>query len=152
MAKTWKRIIIHCSASSWGSAAEIRKWHLERDWTDCGYHFVIGNGKIRTDLYLDSQDGSVEIGRRIDGDQIVEDGEQGAHAYGFNSDSIGICLIGTDEFTGRQIGSLLDLIRDLKLRFELKNVDIIGHYEINPAKSCPNLDMKAFRQILEKVV
>ena len=150
MAKHWKRIVVHCSVSTWGSAPEIKKWHVEGNgWADIGYHYVILNGKIRPDYFLDCMDGSVEVGRQIDGDMIVDSGEQGAHAYGYNSDSIGICLIGKEKFTPDQMGKLVDLIADLMEKFEIDLENVVGHYELDPKKTCPNIDMKAFRTILE---
>jgi hypothetical protein len=48
-----RRHIIHCSASTQGDVAEIRRWHLARGWNDIGYHFVI------------RPDGEVEVGRML---------------------------------------------------------------------------------------
>ena len=77
----WKRIIIHCSDSPWASAPEIRKWHSDpkpkgNGWSDIGYQYVINNGKIKADYYLDCMNGSIEIGRPIDGDRIAESDEK----------------------------------------------------------------------------
>lgn len=149
--RKWKRIIIHCSDSFWGSSPEIRKWHLDRGWADIGYQYVIDNGKIKPDYYLDCMNGAVEVGRPIDGDMIVETGEQGAHAYGYNSDSIGVCLIGKDRFTPNQMGKLIDLVSDLMNKFEIDLEFVLGHYELDPKKTCPNIDMDSFRKLLDKV-
>jgi len=149
---TWHRIILHCSDSTWGSAAEIRKWHVEGNgWADIGYQYVILNGQVKPDYYLACCNGSVEIGRTIDGDRNVETGESGAHAYGYNGTSLGVCLIGKEEFTSEQLGATLNLVRDLQQKFEIDTDDVIGHYEINAAKSCPNVDMVYLRGILKKV-
>ena len=147
----WKRIIIHCSDSSWGSSPEIRRWHLQRGWDDIGYHYVIDNGKIKPNYHLDCMNGAVEVGRPIDGDMIVESGEKGAHAYGYNSDSIGICLIGKENFTPNKIVKLINLVSDLMTKFEIKSENVRGHYELDPRKTCPNIDMDAFRKLLNKV-
>jgi len=148
----WKRIIIHCSDSLWGNAAEIREWHVKgNNWSDIGYHYVINNGHIRPSLYLSAFDGSIEIGRQIDEDQWAEAEEVGAHAYGFNSDSIGICLIGKDLFTSCQIATLFSLLSDLVKAFDISSDNVIGHYEIEPRKTCPNIDIESFRNILKKV-
>ncbi len=44
------KIILHCSATPEGrdvSVDTIRKWHLDRGWSDIGYHYVVGlNGVI----------------------------------------------------------------------------------------------------------
>lgn len=149
--KKWKRIVIHCSDSYWGSAVEVRQWHLDRGWSDIGYQYVIDNGKIKSNYYLDCMNGSVEVGRPIDGDMIVEQGEQGAHAYGYNSDSIGVCLIGKERFTPAQMAALFDLVSDLMVKFEIEPENVVGHYELDPKKTCPNIDMGAFRKLLKKV-
>lgn len=148
----WKRIVVHCSDSPWGSSPEIRKWHLDRGWSDIGYQYVIDNGKIKPDYYLDCMNGSVEVGRPIDGDMMVEFGEKGAHAYGYNSDSIGICLIGKEVFTPAQMGSLFGLVSDLMIKFKIEPENVVGHYELDPKKTCPNLDMESFRKLLNKVL
>ena len=151
MAK-WKRIVIHCSASSWGSVAEVRKWHIEGNgWVDIGYQYLVSNGQIRPDYYLPASNGSLEIGRQIDGDNIVESGEQGAHAYGYNSDSIGICLIGNDQFTVDQISKLIELVVNLMNRFEIQLENVVRHYELDPRKTCPNIEMDSFRKLLKGV-
>ncbi len=142
MGNNWKNIIIHCSDSLWGSEEEIKKWHLERGWVNTGYHFVINNGWIKPDLYLFSMDGSVEVGRQIDGDLFVSDNEIGAHALGYNKDSIGICLIGKDVFTSSQLNSLIYLVEDLCIKFSIKISNVKGHRDIDNKKTCPNFDVK----------
>ncbi len=151
----WKRIVLHCSDSHWGSAPEIRKWHSDpkpkgNGWSDIGYQYVIDNGKIKPNYYLDCMNGAVEIGRPIDGDMIAESGEKGAHAYGYNSDSIGVCLVGKERFTPAQMGKLIDLVSDLMTKFEIEAENVLGHYELDPRKTCPNIDMDAFRKLLIK--
>jgi hypothetical protein len=120
-------------------------------WADIGYHYVINNGKIKPDYYLDCMNGSIEIGRPIDGDVKAESSEKGAHAYGYNSDSIGVCLIGKDKFTPEQMGKLMDLISDLMTKFEIEPENVLGHYELDPRKTCPNIEMDAFRKLLTKM-
>lgn len=154
--KTWKKIVIHCSASFWGSAPEIRKWHTDpkpkgNGWSDIGYHYVIDNGFLRPGFMLGSFDGSIEVGRQLDGDQFAEKEEMGAHAYGFNRDSIGICLVGKDSFTAKQMSSLLSLVNDLQNHYEISSENVVGHYELDPKKTCPNINMSSFRDILKTI-
>jgi len=150
--KSWKRIVIHCSDSFWGSAPEIRDWHINGNgWRDIGYQYVINNGKIKVDYYLDSMNGAIEIGRPIDGDMIVDSLEKGAHAYGYNSDSIGICLVGKEHFSPSQIGTLIDLVSDLMVKFKIPIKNVVGHYELDPKKTCPNIDIDSFRKLLRTV-
>ena len=101
------KIIIHCSDSEFGSKKLIDKWHKERGWDGCGYHYVITNG---IDDYMvkynKNHDGLVQEGRPIE--------KMGAHVKGHNKDSIGICLIGKSNFTPAQLYvSLPQLLRDL---------------------------------------
>ncbi len=148
----WKRIVIHCSDSNWGCAPEIREWHTAGNgWSDIGYHYVINNGKINSGYYIDSMNGSVEVGRPIDSNMHVDQSEKGAHAYGYNSDSIGICLVGKEKFTTFQLGTLFDLVSDLMTKFKISVENVKGHYELDPKKTCPNMDMSSFRKILSIV-
>jgi hypothetical protein len=148
-------IIVHCSDSEFGSAAEIRRWHLENGWKDIGYHFVILNGNIlsktknRTGLYVPSMDGNIEIGRTLDGDSLISGNEIGAHALGYNDKSIGICLIGIKTFTPKQMVSLINLLNDLRTIYRLSIGSILGHYEVSAGRSCPNFNVPELRRLLE---
>lgn len=150
MAKRLANIIVHCSDSTWGSAAEIRRWHLQNGWKDIGYHYVISNGLLMLDHRLETMDGSIEAGRPLDGDPFIEDFEIGAHALGYNDSSIGVCLIGKTSFTARQIGSLLRLLDNLRTTFSVENGAVLGHYEtpLSKGKTCPNIDMAHVRYFL----
>ena len=117
-----RRIIVHCAATPNGRefhASDIDRWHRERGWSGIGYHYVI------------ALDGRIEPGRPLD--------RAGAHCYGYNADSIGICLIGTDEFTRPQWESLKNLYVQLSNRFPAATWH--GHREFNPHKTCPGFDM-----------
>jgi len=136
-----KKIIIHCSDSNFGDVKLIDKWHKERGWSRCGYHYVITNGIIEAGKSYDPEmDGKVQQGRPLD--QI------GAHCKGHNEDSIGICLIGKHHFTGKQLyGSLPDLIFQLKVLGVFAS-NIFGHCEFS-AKTCPNIDPALIRKITQ---
>ena len=110
-------IVIHC-ADTYETmdigADDIRKWHVEeRGWSDIGYHKVI------------RRDGTVETGRDID--------VSGAHAAGYNSVSIGICLVGgrgendeaEDNFTPQQWESLEELVDELQASYP--DAEVLGH-------------------------
>ncbi len=133
-----KKIIVHCSASSWGSFKVIDEWHKERGWDGCGYHYIIPGGKPFTskDTYREQWDGILETGRPIE--------TQGAHCKGENHDSIGICLIGKAEglFTPRQTRTLRLLLRSLSFSFNIEPNDVYGHHEFNAGKSCPGFDVR----------
>jgi hypothetical protein len=84
-----KGIVNHISASTWGDAEEIKRWHLARGFNHVGYQKVILNGFREPDRhYISDVDGKIEQGR--------PDTDVGAHcaADGMNSVSWGICIIG----------------------------------------------------------
>ena len=123
-------IVVHCSATPEGrdvSIEEIRQWHLDRGWSDIGYHYVV------------ELDGTVGDGRPV---EIA-----GAHAAGHNSNSIGVCYVGgvdedmepKDTRTDEQKEALDDLIRDLME--EYPDAEVIGHCDISE-KACPSFDAK----------
>jgi len=134
-----KKVIIHCSDSEFGDAALIDRWHKERGWKGIGYHFVILNGCRKATAtgfqpYKKEDDGLIQQGRTVE--------EVGAHCEGQNHDSIGICLIGREHFSAKQLYvSLPNLIRDLFYGYGIVSGQIFGHYEFNPQKTCPNIDM-----------
>lgn len=125
------RIIIHASATRPDqniTAKNIKRWHVEdRGWSDIGYHYVI------------KRDGTLEKGRDIK--------NAGAHVYGYNEGSIGVCLVGgVDKFnapeqnyTANQYYSLKKLLDVLCVTFP--NADIIGHNDVSD-KNCPCFDVK----------
>jgi hypothetical protein len=149
--------IIHCSDSPWGCAREIRQWHLAKGWNDIAYHFVILNGQP-TFLHYENQkeifalDGSIECGRYLDDDGFISDVEKGAHALGYNQNSIGICLVGMRRFSERQMASLVMLAKELATIYRLSPAHFLGHYETKSGqaqkKTCPNIDMKWLRDRL----
>lgn len=136
-------IIIHCSDSAFGDWKAIDEWHRARGWDSCGYHFVILNGiRKYAGAYAIEVDGYVERGRPL---PIM-----GAHCYGKNQTSIGICLIGRDSFTSAQIFDTLPrlLVKTME-GFNLEPKDVFGHYEFNDSKTCPNLDINEYRKYLK---
>lgn len=143
-------IILHCSDSEWGSANEIDKWHKAKGWSGIGYHFVILNGKIRPNFYLDTLNGSIEVGRYFDGDNWLTKNEMGAHALGYNDKSIGICLIGKNLFTFNQLESLDRLCVGLMFDYDIPIRNILGHCETEKGKhkTCPNFSVNDFRHYL----
>ena len=107
-------------------AKEIDAWHKAKGWAGIGYHFVI-------DL-----DGTIEQGRPMD--------KVGAHCYGHNRNSIGVCYIGgcakdgktpKDTRTHEQKASLASLLVDLRRLYP--NATIHGHRDF-ANKACPSFD------------
>ena len=134
------KIIIHCSASEFGNAQRIREWHLERGWSDIGYHYVINNGKVFKDDKINQrvQDGFIEKGR--------DDSVVGAHTQGQNSNSIGICLIGNKDFTKEQFNSLTTLLDSLLKMYNLTKNDVYGHYNFC-SNTCSNFNVQEFMEM-----
>lgn len=133
------KIILHCSASSFGSADVIDRWHKERGWSGCGYHYVVCNGyENKGDEFEENvMNGEIQVGRDLE--------VAGAHARGYNADSIGICMIGTNEFTEEQFTSLGSLVIGMMTQFDLSPEDVLGHYQVDThGKTCPNFDIDWF--------
>ena len=126
------KIIVHCSATPEGrdvSVDTIRKWHVEDNgWSDIGSPWII------------PLSGSIEKGR--------PESKPGAHAKGFNKNSVGVCYIGgvdkdlnpKDTRTKGQKETLKCLLEDLKDRYP--NAEIIGHRNVS-SKACPSFDAKS---------
>lgn len=125
------KIIIHCSDSpdlrTEVDAAEIRAWHLERGFSDIGYHAVV------------LRDGTVEVGR--------PESLMGAHCYGHNRGSLGICWVGRDVPTNIQFEALVGRVADWCIQYSVPVEAVLGHREAAPlgGKTCPNLGMGEFR-------
>lgn len=129
--KPVKYLVVHCSATQnllkyhW---KDIDAIHRGQGWACIGYHFVI------------CTDGTIERGRPIDA--------IGAHAKGFNDESIGICLIGgvdskgksVDNFTQAQKKSLGELLVTLKKTYP--DATVLGHRDLGAKKDCPCFDVK----------
>lgn len=122
-------IVIHCSATPSGQSVDVRTldaWHAQRgfarnagvarvynpDLPHIGYHFFIG------------ADGVVRTSRHVD--------EVGAHAANFNARSIGICMAGGAERTGRytraQWDALAALVTDLATHYHIPLAAPTRHY------------------------
>ena len=121
-----KFLIIHCSDTPDNedlSASDIHKMHLGFGWDGIGYHKVI------------KRNGTVENGR--------PEFWQGAHVYGINHKSLGVCLIGRNLFTKKQFSSLKKLLIDWKKIYV--NAKIQGHCDaIETKKTCPNFNVLKF--------
>lgn len=146
---------MHHSAGGWATAHFIDQLHKSRGWLGIGYHFLIGNGytnseDLKSRRRFDSLVGQIEIGRTLDGDLWVEGAEIGAHALGFNKNSIGVCLAHRQgEYHPAMIASLLNLTNGLMDRYCISAENVIGHCEVDSKKPlCPGLDMDMIRGYL----
>lgn len=124
-------IVIHCADTPPGmdiGAKQIREWHLDRGWSNIGYHYVI------------RRNGEAEVGR--------DEAEVGAHAYGHNARSIGICLVGGGggavDYTAAQWDTLKALVMRLKEKYKHFGVRVCGHNDLDHKKTCPNFNVKAW--------
>lgn len=133
--RTTDFIAVHCSATKPLQdigASEIRKWHVEDNgWSDIGYHSVI------------RRSGAIELGRPLH--------VSGAHVKGFNSRSVGICMVGgiddngnpEDNFTPEQWESLEVTLDYYHLIYP--GAEILGHRDFpGVSKACPSFDVAAW--------
>jgi hypothetical protein len=163
-----KLIVIHCSASPndrtlftgkpgqpgfMTPAQEIDAWHKARAFTRSTYWRGRQNASLTSIGYhfLIARNGALFTGRHED--------EVGAHATGWNSASLGICMVGTDEFTPEQWTTLRACVSGIAGKYaiplappELKVVDrkgfvvrkgVCGHRDLpGVAKVCPGFDVQ----------
>lgn len=143
------RIYWHCSASEWGTVEEIDHWHRERGWEGIGYHYVILNIFPTWASWKDVKPNGVNDGKVCEGRPLER---AGSHVQGDNRGTIGVCLIGNEAFSSKQVDAGVALSVDLCRRFNLAADRVWGHNEVwinrglKPAKSCPNLPMAEIRQ------
>ncbi len=128
----WTHIVIHHSATTFGSARQIDRWHRRKGFTKgLGYHFVIDNGTSGRG------DGQIEASRRWLRQQ------EGAHcnAAGMNDHGIGICLVGN--FTSRppsaaQLEALIALVEYLRAYYHIPKDHVLRHRDVpGKATECP---------------
>ena len=135
-------VIVHCSDSNFGNIEMIRQWHKMRGFKDVGYHFVIYNGYLTdSEKYIAEMDGLIVDGRPLE--------QVGAHCMGYNSTSIGICLIGKLKFSYKQLNILLYLLYNLLQTYPALSIKrIYGHRDLDKKKTCPNFDINAVKSLL----
>jgi N-acetylmuramoyl-L-alanine amidase len=118
-----KLLVVHCSDTEDNqnlSALDIHKMHLKFGWNGIGYHKII------------NRSGKVENGR--------PEYWIGAHVKGKNDISLGVCLIGRDNFTKNQFKSLKRVLKKWKKLYP--NAKIVGHRDTGKTKkTCPNFDV-----------
>lgn len=116
-------IVVHHSASSTNLKMEdLKRIHLEKGWSDIGYHKVI------------EWNGQVKQGR--------EESVIGSQAFGLNSESLGICLIGNFENiepSDSQIHSLIQTLAILCKKYKLTKDKILGHRDVSAIKKDTSL-------------
>ena len=112
-----KFVILHHADARVSSVQDIDRWHRNKGWWGCGYHFVV------------RKDGTIEGGRPVE--------VQGAHCIDYNHNSIGICFEGdfdSEYMREKQAEAGISLLRDL--RKEYKDLRIMRHRDANDTR-CP---------------
>ena len=140
-------LVVHTSATKPSmdiGVKEIDVWHKARKWKGIGYHFVI------------RRNGVLESGRSV--------AVAGAHVYGYNRVSLGICLVGgLSEKEGKpennyeevQMDTLHTLLVSCKQMYP--RAEVVGHRDLSPdvdgdgiiepwewLKECPCMDIPAW--------
>ncbi len=117
-------LVVHCSDTDDSlTAKDIHAMHLGFGWDGIGYHAVI------------CKDGTVEAGRPTYW--------RGAHVYEYNTQSLGVCLIGRTDFSEAQMQALDTVLRDWHARYP--DAEICGHCDFpNTEKTCPNFDVRSW--------
>jgi len=121
-------LVVHCSDTPDDepiTARDIHAMHLGFGWHGVGYHRVI------------NRDGRIEQGR--------PDYWIGAHVYGHNEISLGVCLIGRTNFTDAQFQSLETIL--LEWKEQHPTAEVVGHCDFEYTdKTCPNFNAKQWWQ------
>lgn len=128
----WKYIVVHHSATKRGNAKMFEKYHKAKGMENgLAYHFVINNGTC------DRYDGQLEIGNRW---KKQLPGGHSRQAW-VNEAGIGICLVGDFNKarpTWRQMRTLINLVQELRKKYNIPIKNVVGHGRIKGEKSqCP---------------
>ncbi|QCR32671.1 peptidoglycan recognition family protein [Lysinibacillus sp. SGAir0095] len=133
-----QNIIVHHTSRAHMTADECHEFHQkERGWSGIGYNYFI------------EKNGNIIEGR---GQHV------GAHAYGHNRTSIGICITGDFDIetpTNQQWTSFLWLSSYMMKLYNLQPNQVLGHRELEGVqKSCPGIliDLDEVRsQVMEYI-
>ncbi len=114
-----KYIILHHSeVTAFHTLEDVHRWHLNKGWAGIGYHYFI------------SKAGEIYEGRPKD--------TVGAHTYGYNDNSVGVCFEGNfdrEEMGDRQLNAGIKLL--CRLRQDYSDATIVRHGQLVKGKSCP---------------
>ena len=126
-------IVLHHAEAVNCTAKQVDEWHKAKKWAGIGYHFFV------------RKDGTIYEGRPL--------WAQGAHVYGKNDISVGICAEGDYHNHDRampqaQKTAIKQLIAYLRGLYP--NAEIVGHGEIGasncPGRYYPLAEMKNYEQ------
>lgn len=115
--KSTERIILHHADAKNCSAEDIHRWHLNNGWSGAGYHFLV------------RKDGTIY--------RLRPEDKVGAHAYGSNYNSLGICFEGDymeEDMSAEQIKAGQELVTYLKHKY---NITTVQKHKDVCATSCP---------------
>ena len=122
-------IVLHHAYAINCTVEDIDRWHKNRGWCKIGYQFFV------------RKDGTIYRGR--------EENAVGAHAYGYNSISIGICAEGNydvEQMSEAQKNAIIDLVSYLKNKYGITEVK--KHKDLNNTR-CPGANYP-FDEIVAK--
>jgi N-acetylmuramoyl-L-alanine amidase len=140
MSRKIRMLVVHHSATPMKSTTVegIRREHKKKFANGIGYHRLI------------TSDGTIVQGRA--------DKEVGAHAYGVNHSSLGVCVIGNfmkEEPTLQQLESLVDVLAEWCRAHKLGIGAIYGHGSAPGGKTptlCPGSNMNSKLGIVKAAV
>lgn len=115
--KSTERIILHHADAKNCSAEDIQRWHLNNGWAGAGYHFLV------------RKDGTIY--------RLRPEDKVGAHAYGANYDSLGICFEGNfmeEDMPAEQIKAGQELVAYLKNKY---NITTVQRHKDVCSTNCP---------------
>ncbi len=121
IAKGWKFIVIHHSATDAGDSETFHKFHSDQGYGGLCYHFLIGNGNGMPDGKIEE---SFRWKEQIAGTHVD------INSWYHNIFGIGICLVGNFEKrlpTDKQMESLIRLIRRLVKEHNIPRSNILPH-------------------------
>ena len=125
--KSTERIILHHADVKNCSAEDIHRWHLSNGWSGAGYHFLV------------RKDGKIY--------RLRPEDKVGAHAYGANYNSLGICFEGNymeEDMPAEQIKAGQELVAYLKNKY---NISTVQRHKDVCSTNCPG-DNFPFEQII----
>ena len=130
LTEAYQTAVIHHSvlyaSDDLSSVREVQTAHRnERGWADIGYHYLVG------------KNGMIYEGRDIT--------VRGTHVGGYNTGSVGVCLLGnfvTDASTAVQITATYRLLAWLSERLQLTH--LAGHNSFNGETQCPGTNLMPY--------
>lgn len=131
-------IVIHCTDSPDSAVdigiKEVRDWHKQKGWSDIGYHGLV----CKQGWYWTGRDIKIP----------------GAHAKGYNKNSIGLVWVGRDVCNTEQYYTLIEKTAAYAHQFKIPVKNVLGHCELpGVEKTCPNLNMTKFRNlVIQKLI